>query len=63
MVSRDEALGLVALGTMRARDILAEHHDKVTQLAEHLIEVRQVDAVEFRRLMMAASGAEVVLPE
>ena len=46
-----EAMQLRQDGYRRAHDLLVAHKDKVTRLAERLVEVQTVDAAEFLRLM------------
>jgi hypothetical protein len=49
----EHAEWLGARGAARASELLAEHRSKVIRLAERLVEVCQVDAAEFMRLMSA----------
>jgi ATP-dependent Zn protease len=49
----DQHEGLWNRGEARANELLVEHKSKVIRLAERLVEVRQVDAAEFMRLMNA----------
>jgi ATP-dependent Zn protease len=46
-----EARQLRQAGYRRAHDLLVAHKDKVTSLAQRLVEVQSVDAAEFLRLM------------
>jgi ATP-dependent Zn protease len=49
----DEIQSHLAAGHARARELLLEHSDRVIRVAEHLRDVRQVDAAEFLGLMSA----------
>ncbi len=48
-------------GRARASDLLVEHRDHVTRLAERLIDVHYVDAAEFMHLM-AVGGSNAIPP-
>jgi ATP-dependent Zn protease len=49
----EEIQSHLAAGHARARELLLEHRDRVIRVAEHLRDVRQVDAAEFLGLMSA----------
>jgi ATP-dependent Zn protease len=49
----DEVQSHLAAGRARARELLLEHKERVIRIAEHLLDVRQVDAAEFLGLMSA----------
>ncbi len=51
--SSDEIEYHLTAGHVRARELLAEHQDRVIRLAVRLLEVHEVDAGEFLRLMGA----------
>jgi ATP-dependent Zn protease len=52
-LASDEIQSHLAAGHARARELLSEHRERVIRVAEHLRDVRQVDAVEFLGLMSA----------
>ncbi len=52
-LASDEIQSHLAAGHARARELLLEHRERVIRVAEHLRDVRQVDAVEFLGLMSA----------
>jgi len=52
-LASDEIQSHLAAGHARARELLSEHQERVIRLAEHLCDVRQVDAAEFLGLMSA----------
>jgi ATP-dependent Zn protease len=49
----EEIQSHLATAHARARELLLEHRDRVIRVAEHLRDVRQVDAAEFLGLMGA----------
>jgi ATP-dependent Zn protease len=52
-LASDEIQSHLAAGHARARELLIEHREQVIRVAEHLRDVRQVQAAEFTRLMTA----------
>ena len=52
-LASDEIQSHLAAGHARARELLLEYREKVIRVAEHLRDVRQVDAAEFLGLMSA----------
>jgi ATP-dependent Zn protease len=56
-LASDEIQSHLAAGRDRARELLLEHRDRVIRIAEHLLDVRQVDAAGFLGLVSASSTA------